>query len=60
MAFKKKSSMVTYYFVLNIGYINLGPTDAIFSDIFNEFSLAWYSTLNTKKIIFCQTYTNLC
>ncbi len=32
--------------ILIIGYINHWPTYAIFSEFFNGFSLAWYSTLN--------------
>ncbi len=42
----KKTSMVRYYYFLIIGYINLWPRYAIFSDFFNGFSLAWHSTLS--------------
>ncbi len=38
--------MVACFFKIIIGYINLWPTYAIFSEFFNIFSLAWYSTLH--------------
>ncbi len=42
--------MVRFFFFFIIGYINLWPTYAIFSECFNGFSLAWYSTLNVMKM----------
>ncbi len=45
IAFKTKTNMVRYYHFFIIGYINHCQTYAIFSEFFNGFSLAWYSTL---------------
>ncbi len=38
------------YYVFIIGYINLCPTYAIFSEFFNGFSLEWYSILWPKSV----------
>ncbi len=48
MAFLKITSMVRFFFIN--GYINLRPTYAIFSEHFNGFSLAWYSTLRRNLL----------
>ncbi len=43
MAFKKKSSLVRYYFFSIIGYINLGPIHAIcFSPLLDTLTLDQY------------------
>ncbi len=45
-----KASVVSFVFII-IGYINLLPTYAMFSECFNGFSLAWYSTLNESTLV---------
>ncbi len=51
--FFKLASYGILFFI--IGYINLWSTYAIFSELFNGFSLVWYSTLSTFVIYLNET-----
>ncbi len=45
MAFKKKTSMVRYYLFSLLDTLTFDQHMLFFSEFFNGFSLAWYSTL---------------
>ncbi len=55
MAFKKKSSMVRYYFFSLLYTLTFDQCMLNFSEFWYGFSylaLAWYSTLSEKNIVF--------